>query len=54
MDRKEAIQLFAGLLDARERCEHGDFFYENLEDLCDAAILAHADISTKREKLQEE
>ena len=54
MNRKEAIELFAGLLDARERCEHGDFFYDNLEDLCDAAILAHADISTMHENLYEE
>lgn len=52
MNRIEAIKLFAGLLDARENCEHGDFFYDHLEDLCDAAILAYADISYMHEKLE--
>ena len=46
MNRPEAVKLFSELLDARERGEHQAFFAEHLEDICDAAILAVADIDS--------
>ena len=46
MNRPEAVKLFSELLDARERGEHEAFFAEHLEDICDAAILAVADIDS--------
>ena len=47
MNRPEAVKLFSDLLDARERGEHKAFFTKHLEDICDAAILAVADIDSE-------
>lgn len=44
MNRPEAHKLFSELLSARDRDQHLEFFQEHIEDLCDAAILAVADI----------
>lgn len=40
MTYPEAKQMLTGLLDAFDRDEHGDYFYENGWEVCEAVILA--------------
>lgn len=40
MTYPEAKQVLTGLLDAFDRDEHGDYFYENGWEVCEAVILA--------------
>lgn len=42
MTREEAIKCLAGLLDAFDSDEHGDYFYDHGWEVCEATILAHA------------
>lgn len=41
MTREEATKVLGGLLDAFDRDEHGDYFYEHGWEVCEATILAH-------------
>lgn len=40
MNLNRAKEVLTGLLDAYDQCEHGDYFYDHGEDVCDALILA--------------
>lgn len=41
MNYKEALNVLGGLLDAFDRDEHGDYFYEHGWEVCEATILAY-------------
>ena len=41
MNYKESLKVIGGLLDAFDRDEHGDYFYEHGWEVCEAAILAY-------------
>ena len=41
MNYKESLKVLGGLLDAFDRDEHGDYFYERGWEVCEAMILAY-------------
>ena len=41
----EALKTLAELLDSYDRCEQGDYFYGNDQEVCDAVIIAHGALS---------
>lgn len=41
MTNLEAVGVFAELLNAYDRDEHGDYFYDHAAEVCEAAILAY-------------
>ena len=45
MNVPRAIQILGELLDAYDQCEHGDYFYDNDQEVCEAIILAHGALS---------
>jgi len=40
MNRERALEIFAGFLDACDRCEYSDYFYDHSIEMCEAIILA--------------
>lgn len=60
MNYKEATKVLGGLLDAFDRDEHGDYFYEHGWEVCEATILAYGALQNQpfwipvEEKLPEE
>lgn len=44
MNRQRAEQVFKELLNSYDCDNHGDYFYDHSDEICDAAILAHADL----------
>jgi len=45
MTKPEAIKVLGELLDAYDRCEHGDYFYDYGQEVCEAITLAHGALS---------
>ena len=45
MNVSEAMKVLGELLDAFDRDEHGDYFYDYGVEVCEAAILAHCALS---------
>ena len=46
MNKTEAKNVLSGLLDAFDRDEHGDYFYEHGWEVCEAVILAMQAVDT--------
>jgi hypothetical protein len=47
MNYKESLKVLGGLLDAFDRDEHGDYFYEHGWEVCEATILAYGALETQ-------
>lgn len=52
MTRAEAIKTLAGLLDAFDQDEYGDYFYDNGWDVCEATILSLTALREQEEREQ--